>query len=193
MQAIGQMRAAPTTMETPPPVSRPSNPIPPTNQAPPASGTPVPPAAAQAAAPAPPGAAATSFAFQVPAGPVQNGATFQVPVLLNGGADVSSVPLQFRYDPNLLNLVNVTGGALLSKDGQAMALIHRDDGPGNVTVVASRPPGTLGVSGSGVVCVLTFQAKAAGSAALTMTRAGMVNSKQQQVQAAPAQAEVVVK
>jgi general secretion pathway protein D len=74
-----------------------------------------------------------------------------------------------------------------------MALIHRDDGPGNVTVVASRPPGSAGVSGSGTVCVLTFQAKQAGSTSLTMTRAGLMTSKQQQVQATPAQADVVVK
>jgi len=88
--------------------------------------------------------------------------------------------------------VNVTGGTMLSKDGQAMALIHRDDGPGNVTVVASRPPGTTGVSGTGEVCVLTFQAKAPGATRLTMTRASVVNSRQQQIPAQAATANIVV-
>ncbi len=74
-----------------------------------------------------------------------------------------------------------------------MALIHRDDGPGNVTVVAARPPGTAGVSGSGVVCVLTFQAKAAGNTTLTITRAGAVNSAQQQVPATAGHVDLVVK
>jgi general secretion pathway protein D len=131
--------------------------------------------------------------MQAPAGPVAVGSSFQMPVVLNGGADVSAVPLQIKYDPAKLTLVNVTGGDLLSKDGQAMALIHRDDGPGNVTVVASRPPGTTGVSGSGVVCVLSFQAKIPGQTSVTMTRAGAVNSKQQQVPAQPSQADIVVK
>ena len=58
---------------------------------------------------------------------------------------------------------------------------------------ASRPPGTTGVSGAGTICVLTFQAKAAGGTSITMTRSGAMTSKQQQVQAGPAQVDVVVK
>jgi general secretion pathway protein D len=49
------------------------------------------------------------------------------------------------------------------------------------------------VSGSGVVCVLSFQAKAAGDNALSITRAGAVNSAQQQVPAKGAQAGIVVR
>ena len=101
--------------------------------------------------------------------------------------------MQFHYDASKLTLVNVTGGEFLGHDGQPMALIHRDDGPGNVTIVASRPPGTAGVSGSGVLCVLTFQAKAAGATVLGMTRAEAVNSKQQQLQGQSSQAVIVVK
>ena len=90
------------------------------------------------------------------------------------------------------SLVNVAAGDLLNRDGQAVALIHRDDGPGNLTVVASRPPGAAGVSGSGSICVLTFQAKAAGTTSLSMTRAGAVDSKQQPIAITPAQANVVI-
>ncbi|MFP5206408.1 MAG: cohesin domain-containing protein [Acidobacteriota bacterium] len=196
MQALNQMRSnsQAENMEMPPPVSQPAHPLQPAPRAtpPPVAAAPPQAAAAPPAAAAPAGGA-PSFAFQTPPGPVPPGASFQVPVVLNGGADVSSVPLQFNYDPSKLTLVNVTGGTFLSKDGQAMALIHRDDGPGNVTVVASRPPGSAGVSGSGVLCVLTFQAKAAGASALTMTRAGAVDSKQKQTAAQTAQANIVVK
>jgi general secretion pathway protein D len=190
MRALEQMRSTNSATELQPPPSNPANPIPPANPTPmaaPNQSAPANPAPA-AAAPTGPG-----FVFQAPTTPVQNGETFQVPVILNGADDVGSVPVQLRYDPARLTLVNVTGGDLLGRDGQAMALIHRDDGPGNVTVVASRPPGTAGVSGSGTVCVLTFQAKQAGPTSLTMTRAGVMTSKQQSVQAAPAQADVVVK
>ena len=112
----------------------------------------------------PPAAAlesATSRSLR-PRAPLTAGATFQVPVVLNGATDIASVPLQLQYDPAKLSLVNVAAGDLLNRDGQAVALIHRDDGPGNVTVVAARPPGAAGISGAGSVCVLTFQAKAAG-------------------------------
>jgi len=91
---------------------------------------------------------------------------------------VASVPLQIQYDPAILSLVNVTSGDLLGRDGQAVALVHRDDGPGNITINAARPPGAAGVSGAGVVCVLSFQARAAGQSSLSMTRAAAVTSSQ---------------
>jgi general secretion pathway protein D len=97
--------------------------------------------------------------FSPPGSPVAVGSTFQVPVVLTGGKDVASVPLQVQYDPAKLSLVNVTSGDLLGRDNQAVALVHRDDGPGSITINAARPPGVAGVSGAGVVCVLSFQAK----------------------------------
>jgi general secretion pathway protein D len=134
-----------------------------------------------------------SFDLKAPPGPVAAGSTFQVPVELQGGTNVTSVPLQLHYDPAHLALVNVAEGNLLARDGQAVALVHRDDGAGNVTIVASRPPGAAGLSGSGVVCVLTFQAKSAGSSVLAVTRAGIVNTAQQQVNAGVSQADITVK
>jgi general secretion pathway protein D len=116
--------------------------------------------------------------FNAPTQPVAAGSTFQVPVVLMGGTDVASVPLQIQYDPASLSLVNVNPGDLLSRDGQAVALVHRDDGPGNITINAARPPGAPGVSGAGVVCVLSFQARVAGQTSLAMTRAAAVTSKQ---------------
>jgi general secretion pathway protein D len=150
------------------------------------------PTAAPVSAPALPTSAA-SFTFTPPATPPTAGATFQVPVVLNGATDIASVPIQLQYDPARLTLINVAAGDLLNRDGQAVALIHRDDGPGNVTVVAARPPGAAGITGSGVVCILTFQAKSAGSTALTMTRAAAVNSVQQQVPATAGRIDLVVK
>jgi general secretion pathway protein D len=147
----------------------------------------------QVTAPLPAAAAAAGFSLTPPAGPLATGATFQVPVVLNGATDIASVPIQLVYDPAKLSLINVAAGDLLSRDGQAVALIHRDDGPGNVTVVAARPPGAAGISGSGTVCVLTFQAKAPGNTALTMPRAGAVNSAQQQVPATAGHLDLTIK
>jgi general secretion pathway protein D len=147
----------------------------------------------RASTPTPPPASVPSFTLTQPTGPLAAGASFQIPVVLSGGTDIASVPIQLQYDPARLSLINVAAGDLLNRDGQAVALIHRDDGPGNITVVAARPPGAAGISGTGVVCVLTFQAKAAGETALTMTRAGAVNSAQQQVPAQAAHVSLVVK
>jgi general secretion pathway protein D len=131
------------------------------------------PAASPAAA-----AGTVSLMFNAPSQPVAAGSTFQVPIVLLGASDIASVPLQIQYDPAILSLVNVNPGDLLSRDGQAVALVHRDDGPGNITINAARPPGSKGVSGAGVVCVLSFQAKVAGQSSLAMTRAAAVTSAQ---------------
>ena len=77
-----------------------------------------------------------------------------------------SVPLQVSYDPKLLQVVNVSNGGFLSQDGQAVALVHRDDETtGTVQITATRPPGAGGVSGQGSVVTLTFMAKASGTGA----------------------------
>jgi general secretion pathway protein D len=116
--------------------------------------------------------------FNAPSQPVAAGSTFQVPIVLLGASDIASVPIQVQYDPASLSLVNVNPGDLLSRDGQAVALVHRDDGPGNITINAARPPGSAGISGAGVVCVLSFQARAAGQTSISMTRAAAVTTAQ---------------
>ena len=130
--------------------------------------------------PSMPAATGPSLMFTPMAGPVTNGSTFQLPVVLNAGTDIASVPMQIQYDPSKLSLVNVATGDLLGRDGQAVALVHRDDGPGSISINAARPPGAAGMNGSGVVCVLTFQARTPGESVVSMTRAATVNSAQQQ-------------
>jgi len=114
-----------------------------------------------------------------PAAPPKVGSSFQVTVNLSGGHDVFSVPMQLQYDQTKMTLINVDSGNFLGSDGQAVALVHRDDGSGGVAVSASRPPGVAGVNGAGPVCILTFQAKAAGDAPISITRPGAKNSAQQ--------------
>jgi len=143
--------------------------------------------AAEAAKPAPP----VNIMLNSP-GPVINGTTFQVPVVLTGGSDISSVPLQIQYDASKIALVNVSDGDLLNRDGQSVAMAHRDDGPGTITLNASRPPGATGVNGAGVVCVLTFQAKAVGDSTISITRAGAMNSAQRSIAAQPSQTKITV-
>jgi general secretion pathway protein D len=157
--------------------------------APPNTAGPPAPAAPPAAGAAPAGR--VNLMLNSP-GNVVNGTTFQVPVVLTGGTDVSSVPLQIQYDPSKLSLVNVGDGDLLNRDGQVVAMAHRDDGPGEITLNVSRSPGAPGVSGAGVVCVLTFQAKAQGKSDISITRAGAMNSAGKPLQAQTSQTAITV-
>jgi len=159
-----------------------------TPPAPNESGNPA--AAAQSPAPQPPAqnaqpvpatqppspvapAGAASFSFDPPAITQPKGATFAVNVVLTGAQEAYSVPLQVSYNPQMLQVVNVSNGDLLSRDGQAVALVHRDDeATGTLQITATRPPGVSGVSGQGTVVTLTFMSKASGQSTLTISKGG---------------------
>ena len=162
---------------------------------PPASPAPAGPQAAPAAAstPAQSNAEPLRFAFVPPRMPVAAGATFQVPIVISGAANIASTPLQIQYDATRLTLMNVDNGDFLGRDGQAVALVHRDDGPGTLTINAARPPGANGIDGAGVVCVLTFQPKGPGESTITIARPGAMNGAGQVVQAQGGQATIVAK
>lgn len=160
----------------------------PTQNAP--AGQPQPPQQAppQAQNPQPGGA---GFAFDPVAINVKAGTTFAVNVLLNGVQNVNSVPLQISYDPNKLQVVNISNGGFLSQDGQAVALVHRDDSTsGTLQITASRPPGSGGISGQGSVLTLTLMAKSPGQSSLSINRGGARDSGMQPIPVSGAQAMV---
>jgi general secretion pathway protein D len=112
---------------------------------------------------------------------------------LTGAQNVYSVPLQILYNPKVLQLLNVSNGPLLQQDGQAVALVHRDDSMmGILQITASRPPGSNGITGDGQVMTLTFQAKAPGEATLSINRALLKNASMQNIPASGSQAIVTV-
>jgi general secretion pathway protein D len=158
---------------TPPPAT------PPVNQAP---GS----ASASPAGPA-------TFSFDPASISQVKGSTFAVNVVLSGAQNAYSVPLQISYDPKMLQVVNVSNGGLLSHDGQAVALVHRDDDTtGTLQITATRPPGAGGISGEGTVVTLTLVAKAPGQSTLTIARGGVRDPGMQSAPAAGAAMNVTI-
>ncbi len=121
------------------------------------------------------------------------GSTFVASVVLSNGHDVFSVPMQLQFDPKILQLVNVDAGGLLGGDGQPVALVHRDEGNGTVTISASRPPGVSGVNGEGQVCLMTFKVIGAGDTNISLVKVGAKNSLQGNLPAVGSQAVVHAK
>ncbi len=134
-----------------------------------------------------------SFTVVPPAATEAVGSTFQVSVLLGNGHDIASVPLQMRFNPAVLQLVNVDSGDFLSRDGQPVSIVHRDDGNGLVAIATERPPRAAGVSGQGSLCTLTFKAIAPGQSSLALVKVGALNSAQANLPAVGSQAVVHVK
>jgi general secretion pathway protein D len=172
---------------TVPPAGAPATP--PMPPAPPQPG--VPPSSTNAAPET--GGGAATFAFDPPAITQPKGATFTMNIQVSGVQNVLSVPLQMSYDPAKLELVNVSNGGFLSQDGQAVALVHRgDEATGSVQITATRPPGAGGVSGQGSVVTLTFLAKSAGQAPVTIIRGGARDPSMQAIPVNGAQAVVTI-
>ncbi len=146
---------------------------------------------AVAAAPAPMSSSPPLMLSVVPPNPTQAvGSTFQVAVLLSNAHDVSSVPLQVQFNPQVLSLVNVDSGEMLSRDGQAVAMTHSEKGSGLVAINAARPPNATGVNGQGTVCMLTFKANAAGDSNIALVKVGATDSSQGSLPAVGSQAMV---
>ncbi|HUQ50424.1 MAG TPA: cohesin domain-containing protein [Terriglobales bacterium] len=152
-----------------------------------------PPPAAAAAAPQESSAPAAIY-FDPAATSQTVGKSFNVNVLVRGGKDIYAAPLQISYDPNTLQLLNISNGDLLSRDGQPVALVHREDmQSGTIQANATRPPNSGGISGDGVLYTLTFQAKFKGDSTLNMVRPSFRNSTMQSMPIQATSATVSIK
>jgi general secretion pathway protein D len=170
----------------------------PVNSAAPAPQAPV-PVQQQPPATAPPQGAApagvgTSLRIDPPAVGQTVGATFSIQVFANNAQDVYSAPMQISYDPKTLEFISISNGDLLSRDGQPVALVHREEADsGVVQANATRPPGSGGINGDGALYTLTFRAKARGDSQVTIVRPSLRNSVMGSIAVTPATATISIK
>ena len=90
------------------------------------------------------------------------GSTFQVSIVASNAHDLFAVPLQVQFDSKVLQLVNVDAGDLMDKDGQSVALVHRDEGNGAVTISATQAAGNEGRGWAGIDLHADVQGGGAG-------------------------------
>jgi general secretion pathway protein D len=122
------------------------------------------------------------------------GSTFNVQLVVNNVSDLYSTPMQIHFDPKMLQVTSVSAGDFLSRDGQPVALVHREDpATGVISFTATRPPGTGGISGSGVLLTMTFQAKAPGQSSIVVARPGGQSSTRAPITMTSANTTITVK
>jgi general secretion pathway protein D len=122
------------------------------------------------------------------------GGTFAINVTLNGGQNVFSVPVQIKYDPKVMRFVNISNAGALSKDGAAVALVHRDDEEqGTVQISLMRPPGSTGISPSGPLLTLMFVAKTAGQGTVSVGKSVLRDPNMGAIEASGSQAIINVR
>jgi len=155
-----------------------------------------PPAPAAPAAPAAqpaPAAGPVRLFFNPPTLQTQLSGVVTVALQIDNAADLFSVPLKLKFDPKILRLSSVKEGNLMAGDGQKINFSENTlNDTGDATVVLNRMPGTGGISGSGALVNLTFQAVGRGTSTVTVTDLGLVNSASAPISVAPPLLSVVV-
>lgn len=98
----------------------------------------------------------------------------------------AATPLQIKFDPRILRLMDVSAGDLLTRDGQRVNVakdIRNDAGEASITL--TRLPGTSGASGTGALATFTFVAIGKGSTDVTVSDMSLKNSQQQPIVVTP--------
>jgi general secretion pathway protein D len=101
-----------------------------------------------------------------------------ISLLIEGGADVASAPMQIQFDPKLLRLNDVSLGDFFSKDDRPPVFtknIMNDTGAAIIQL--NRPPGSHGAGRSGTLVTLTFEAVARGTAVVQIPHLAVRNAQ----------------
>ncbi len=121
------------------------------------------------------------------------GATFGVNVVMKGAENISSAPMQIHYDPEKLQVITVSSGGLLNRDGQAATMVHRvDSSVGRIDISIARPLSVPGISGDGVVFTLMFVSKASGRSTLRIDQTGLRDTSTKAVPVSTSEAIVTI-
>jgi general secretion pathway protein D len=165
----------------------------------PAAPAPAPatPPAATPATPPTPGAAAPAgpaqLVFNPAAAQTQLSSVVTVALQLNNATDVFTAPMKLKWDPKILRLSSIQQGNLLGGDGQKVNFSENTlNDSGDASITLNRMPGTGGISGSGTLVTLTFQAVGKGTSQVSVTDISLKNSQLQPITAAPPSLSVVV-
>jgi general secretion pathway protein D len=131
----------------------------------------------------------------VPSAPeVQTGSTLTVQVNVSNVKDLMAAPMRLKYDATMLKLVEVKAGGFLGEPGKQVIFSEvRSREGGETRIQLQRLAGAGGVDGSGTLLTLKFEAKSAGTAAISVADFSLRDSKLQSLPVAPPQTTVLVK
>ena len=125
---------------------------------------------------------------------VNTGGKLTVAVSIENAQGASSASFALSFNPKALKLVSVQDGGFLSQGGNASSLTPAiDNESGKATVSLMRPTGSAGVSGSGILANLQFEAVGPGTASVTFSQATVADASQTALPTSSSGTEVTVK
>ena len=125
---------------------------------------------------------------------VSVGGKLTVAVSIENAQDASASSFALSLNPKVLKLVGVQDGGFLSQGGRPSSLSPTiDNDQGTATVSLTRPPGSPGVSGSGILANLQFEAVGPGIASITFSQASVTDASQTPLPTSSSGTQVTVK
>ena len=108
--------------------------------------------------------------------------------------DLASAPMQIQFDPKIVRLNNVTVGGFMAQ-GNVQPVFTQNvlNDNGSATIQLSRPPGSPGISGSGALVSLSFQAVGRGMTTVTIPNLAVANSQGQPIPVGNPQLSITVR
>lgn len=186
--AAGSERAVRVSYERRPPESAAPAAAPKPPEAPPPAPEPKP----EAPAPAP--AAAARVVLAPSPAEAQLPGVVTLAIQAENVTDLFDAPIRVKFDPSFLRLNEVQRGGFLSGDGREVIFTRNIlNDTGDATIQLSRLPGTGGISGSGTLVTLVFQAVARGTTAVTLPELSWRNSRGETVLSGSPQVSVNIK
>ena len=110
------------------------------------------------------------------------GSTVVATLIAENVTDATSVPIQIKFDPKVLRLNDVVPGPLFGSDGQQPQVTRNiQNDTGTAVISIARDTATPGISGSGAIATLTFQAVGKGTTTVEAPGVTIRNSQGQPV------------
>jgi general secretion pathway protein D len=106
------------------------------------------------------------------------GREVSIRVEVREGKDVFGAPFYLIYDPNLLEVVQVSQGDFFKKDGKQSAFLQKvDSKAGRIIIGQTRMGKVGGMTGTGTLVKVTFKAVHRGKASLSLDNVDFRNSR----------------
>lgn len=125
----------------------------------------------QPANPATPPPSRPALLTVTPPGQMQvGGGPYTMPIQINDANQLGTITLTITYNPAVMKARTVTEGAFMRNGGIATTFTPKiDEAAGRVEFTIARPAGISGISGTGLIGSLVFDAVAAGQANMAIT------------------------
>jgi general secretion pathway protein D len=120
--------------------------------------------------------------------------TVTVNVQIDNVTELFSAPMRIKYDNKVLKLVEINRGDFLSGDGQQVTFSQtKAEQAGAAIIGMNRVPGAGGISGSGNLVTLKFQAIGKGVSAISFEDLTLRDARLQTITVTPPSTAITVK